>query len=162
MILLELQGGETTSGDRKRGAPDAVRGGKEGLSADVSIEFPQTLIAHESRVAYTINQELTPTSIAELLYNYVFRSSLDISDPRLLGTFFHLFKPNAQSEASNLKPMEELFADSKRQVLLVPSLFSYIISFFHYHTKCLFILASSQYPCQVGGEDEGCSRGCLC
>lgn len=90
------------------------------MSASLNIKLSQALVPHESGVAYILNQESTPTSIAELLRNYVFGSSPDIFDSWLLGTLCHLIKSTTQSETSSSKPIEELFIDFKRQVLLVP------------------------------------------
>lgn len=87
---ISLLGRGVFSGDRAGSALDTVRGGKGSLSTDVNIELPQAQIFHESGIAYTLNQESTTTSIAELLYNHVFGHSPDICDPRLLGTFYHL------------------------------------------------------------------------
>lgn len=108
------------------------------------MELPQALIPHESRIAYTLSQESTPTSIVELLRNHVFH----ISDPRFLWTVCHLVRFSAQSEASNSRPIEEFLADSKRHALLVLSLFTCFSNFYClYHVKCLFVFAGPYCPC---------------
>lgn len=92
---------------------------KGSLFADVSAELPQALIPHESGIVYTLSQESTTTSITEVLRNHVFEASPDINDPRLMGIVCHLVKLSAQSEVSSSRPVEKLFADSKRHALLV-------------------------------------------
>lgn len=56
---------------RTKSTPDTVREDKGSLSADVSAVLLHALIPHESRIAYPLNQESTPTSIEELLHNHV-------------------------------------------------------------------------------------------
>lgn len=104
-----------------QGAPNSVSKGKDkgDLSIGVGLELPHALVPYELGFTYQLNEESTPTSIMELLRNHVFRASLDISNPRLLGIFYHLVKSSAQGETGGLKPIEELFAGSKRQVRLV-------------------------------------------
>lgn len=140
--LHKSLGRGVSSGSRTQDTPNTVRGDKGSLSADISAKLSHALIPHKLGITYTLNKESTPTSITELLRNHIFGSSPDTNDPRFLGTVCHLVKFSAQSEASSSKLVEKLFADSKRQALLVLSLFIYFTDFCcPYYVNCLSVFA---------------------
>lgn len=116
--LPHLPRGKSSSRVPSEGICAVASKGKGGLSVSASLSS-RALVAHESGITYQLNEESTPASIAELLCKHVFGASFDISNPRLLGIFYHLIGTSTQAGSNGLKPVEELFADSNRQALLV-------------------------------------------
>lgn len=88
--LVPSQKGVVSFLPRKKFSLDKVSKGKGSSSRGANDNLPTALIRNELGLHFQLNLDSTPTFIVELLNNHVFWTSLNLIDPRMVSTNFHI------------------------------------------------------------------------
>lgn len=124
---------------RKSSTDKASKGQEiESSSERASSNLSTALILNESRLHFQLNPNSTSTSIANMLSNNVFGSSLNLTDPRIVSTICHIVQSTEQLALFTIRTEGDLFGAFKRQVLIVS--FSYSFSCFEIFSYLLTYL----------------------